>query len=141
MTNDNIPPMIAMSRILGMNNPAIIKSDPAIARSKNLSVNPVDNPSDKLILLIFLPTTAVNTSPALFMGEKFPAKIPMVFTTKLSLNLVVWLMIKPHRRALINITTICITAAIKINHQSAVSRAVKILDGPIHNINTIIRVY
>ena len=112
-----------------------IKRNPTIPRSKNLSVRPADKPSDRLILLMFLPATAVKTSPAVFIGLRLAAKLPIVFTMKFFLNSVVWFIIKPHRMDLISITIRCIISASRINHQSAVLRAFNMFNGPIQSIN------
>ena len=73
-------PRIDTKRMFSIHTEAIISRSATIKKSKSLSVNPADNPSDKDILLIFLPATAFNTSPAVRIGEKFPAKSPIVFT-------------------------------------------------------------
>jgi hypothetical protein len=88
---------------------------------------------------MFLPATAVKISPALFMGLKLPAKIPIVFTIKFFLNSVVWFMMKPQRSDLIATTIKCMKIARRIKIQLAVSRVLTIFNGPIHNISNIIR--
>ena len=109
-------------------------------KSKNLSVRPADKPLDRLIWLMFFPAIAVKISPALFMGLKLPAKIPMVFTIKFFLYSEVWFMMKPQRSDLIATTIRCMKIARRIKIQLAVSRVLTIFNGPIHSTSNIIRI-
>lgn len=114
------PPMMANNLILGSNNAQINNKIAPITPSKNLSVKPADNPSDKVISLIFLPATAFNTSPALRMGLKLPAKRPMVLTMKFFLSSQVWSIMKPQRNERIQTTKRCIKRAKSISQGFAV---------------------
>ena len=78
--NDKEAPKIAKYLIFSINIADKSSNIPTMSRSKNLSVNPADSSSCKVILLSFLPASAFITSPAVRNGEKFPAKSPIVLT-------------------------------------------------------------